>query len=84
MDYCAPCAFSGRFSLQFEKGKENQEHAIFFEKFTFFSILISEFQFSSPTLDIPFPIWESSPYSNSPKPQAVEEAMEKTQRPHIS
>jgi hypothetical protein len=44
MDYCAPCAFSGRFSLQFEKGKENQEHAIFFEKFTFFSILISEFQ----------------------------------------
>jgi len=36
MDYRASCAFSDPFSLQVDKVKENQEHAIFFEKSSLF------------------------------------------------
>jgi len=41
----ADCALSGPFSQQREKGKENQQDAIFLKKIHFFFILISEFQF---------------------------------------
>jgi len=36
VDYRASCVFSGPFSWQYEKEKENQRDAIFFEKITFF------------------------------------------------
>jgi hypothetical protein len=43
IQYRVSWAFSDRFSLNYEKEKENQEYAIFLKFFTFFSILISEF-----------------------------------------